>query len=68
MKTLYTVLMLTMLTLSAFASDGNLDKYISEFDYFDRIEMKINSQELIDLLEEGKAQLIDIRFKEEYSA
>lgn len=68
MKTLYTVILLTVMTLPAFASDGNIEKYISEFGYIDRIEMKINSKELIDLLKQGKAQLIDIRFKEEYSA
>lgn len=30
--------------------------------------MKIDSKGLIELLKEGKAQLIDIRFKEEYAA
>jgi rhodanese-related sulfurtransferase len=30
--------------------------------------MKINSVELTVMLEEGKAQLVDIRFKEEYEA
>lgn len=30
--------------------------------------MKITSEELVSLLQEGKAQLIDIRFKEEFSA
>ena len=30
--------------------------------------MKMDSKRLIKLLEEGKAQLIDIRFKEEYAA
>ncbi len=50
MKTLYTVLLLNVMTLPAFASDGNIEKYISEFGYIDRIEMKINN-ELNDLFE-----------------
>jgi len=50
------------------ASDQKLEHYISDFDYISRIEMKMSSKELIKLLKEGKAQLIDIRFKEEYAA
>ena len=52
----------------AFSSDSNLVKYIEDFDYAARKEMKMNSKGLISLLKEGKAQLIDIRFKEEYAA
>ena len=50
------------------ASDQKLEHYISDFDYISRIEMKMSSKELIKLLKEGKSQLIDIRFKEEYAA
>jgi len=42
--------------------------YLSNFDYAERKAMKITSEELISLLMEGKAQLIDIRFKEEFEA
>ena len=49
-------------------SDNTLEAYISGFDYAARKEMKIDSKQLIQLLKQGKAQLIDIRFKEEYAA
>lgn len=44
------------------------DTYLSSFTYEERKEMKINSVELTVMLEEGTAQLIDIRFKEEFEA
>ena len=50
------------------AGDLKLESYISNFDYAARKEMKIDSRGLISLLKQGKAQLIDIRFKEEYAA
>jgi rhodanese-related sulfurtransferase len=50
------------------ADDSQLEKYISGFDYPSRHEMNISSEELIELLGTGKAQLIDVRFKEEYAA
>jgi len=42
--------------------------YLNNFTYEERKDMKINSVELTVMLEEGTAQLIDIRFKEEYEA
>ena len=68
MKQLFVISFLIAMALPVQASNKNLEKYIAEFDYISRIEMKINSKELIRLLKEGKAQLIDIRFKEEYAA
>jgi len=56
------------LTSHAFSSENKLETYIENFDYAARKEMKMDSKGLIKLLEEGKAQLIDIRFKEEYAA
>ena len=50
------------------AGDKRLELYISNFDYAARKEMKMDSKGLIKLLKEGKAQLVDIRFKEEYAA
>ena len=44
-----------------------LEEYITAFDYAARKEMKMDSKGLIELLKQGKAQLIDIRFPEEYS-
>ena len=56
------------LSIPGYASDARLEKYISTFNYEARKEMKMDSEGLIVLLERGKAQLIDIRFPEEYSA
>jgi rhodanese-related sulfurtransferase len=62
-------LILTIGILSpAYSGDNKLEKYIVSFDYAARKEMKMDSRGLIEILKQGKAQLIDIRFKEEYSA
>lgn len=45
-----------------------MKNYLSNFDYAERKTMKITSEELVQYLQEGKAQLIDIRFKEEFAA
>ncbi len=42
--------------------------YLTNFDYNERKAMKITSIELVELLQQDKAQLIDIRFKEEFAA
>lgn len=42
--------------------------YLNSFTYEERKAMKIGSVELVVMLEEGTAQLVDIRFKEEYEA
>ena len=59
---------LLFICVPVYGSDESLEKYISGFDYEARKDMKINSKSLIKLLQEEKAQLIDIRFKEEYAA
>ena len=53
---------------NAYAEELSFEKYISNFDYKARIDMKIESAELIKGIKEGKIQLIDIRFKEEFEA
>ena len=50
------------------AGEADLERYVSDFDYAARKEMKIDSQGLIELLKQGQAQLIDIRFQEEFEA
>ncbi len=45
-----------------------LENYLLTFDYEARKDMKINSNELVTLLKENKAQLIDIRFEKEFRA
>ena len=65
---IYVILILSFGYINAFANDTEIEKYIKAFDYDARKEMKIDSKALIILLKKEKAQLIDIRFKEEYEA
>jgi len=46
----------------------SLEEYLSNFTYQERKAMKIDSLELVELLKTGEAQLIDIRFPEEFAA
>ena len=64
----FAILILLFLPATGLASDSDLESYIKNFDYDARIEMKTNSAKLIDLLEDGKAVLVDIRYKEEQQA
>lgn len=66
----FTFALLTMLLLSnpALANDKMLEDYIKGYDYDARLEMKASSKKLLNLLEDGKAVLVDIRFKEEQQA
>ena len=68
MKNLFIYILLLSCFSTAYASDKSLEVYILNYDYDARKEMKINSTNLKQLLMEDKAQLIDIRFKEEYAA
>ena len=68
MKKLFIVILFFALSMPVYASDNRLETYIAGFDYEARKNMKIDSKGLIKLLKQGKAQLIDIRFPEEYSA
>jgi rhodanese-related sulfurtransferase len=54
--------------LPTHARAEKLDDYLTSFTYQERKDMKIDSVELVELLKEGKAQLIDIRFPEEFGA
>ncbi|MFA7381897.1 MAG: rhodanese-like domain-containing protein [Desulfurivibrionaceae bacterium] len=49
-------------------ADKTLDEYLAGFTYQERKDMKIDSKELVELLKKGEAQLIDIRFPEEFAA
>lgn len=68
MKTLALILLSLALTATAAADDQDLERYVSNFDYAARKEMKVDSKGLIELLTAGQAQLIDIRFTEEFEA
>lgn len=44
----------------------SFDEYLSKFDYKERENMKIKTPDMLALVEEGKAILVDIRFREEF--
>ncbi|MFH1215497.1 MAG: rhodanese-like domain-containing protein [Pseudomonadota bacterium] len=59
-------------TTALFAADGTIgdsvkdfSNYLRAFDYQERKDMKIKSDELKKLFKEGKVQIVDIRFPEE---
>jgi rhodanese-related sulfurtransferase len=68
MKTIIFVMTLLAACVPADGQDVLLEKYVSDFNFDSGKEMKIDSKTLITLLKEGKAQLVDIRFREEYEA
>lgn len=62
------IVTLFSVAFNAHAEEQKLSDFLRSFDYDTRVEMKAGIRELVDLLLEGKAQLVDIRFKEEYEA
>jgi len=49
-------------------NEKSFDAYLRSFDYDERKAMKIQLPEMFELYAAGQAQVIDIRFKEEYEA
>ncbi len=45
----------------------SFEEYLSNFDYVERGRMKIKTPEMLALVENGEAVLVDIRFPEEYA-
>ena len=71
MKRIFCVPLLTLLiscSSSSYGQEVSLESYLSKVDYKERTNMKIDSKTLIKSIKEGRVQLIDIRFKEEYEA
>ncbi|WP_333804817.1 rhodanese-like domain-containing protein [Sulfurospirillum sp.] len=44
----------------------SFEEYLLHFDYKERETMKIKTPDMLALVEEGKAILVDVRFKEEF--
>lgn len=68
---LMTLLLFFVGTTQSYASEQHyeaFDRFLAEFDYETRADMKIDSKRLIRLLTEKKAVLVDIRFTEEVAA
>jgi len=50
------------------AGDLTFENYLKRFDYQERKDMKIGIAEMLQLYKQGKVQIIDVRFPEEYQA
>ena len=62
---------LTIISNFLFSSDlspKNFDEYLKSFDLKERNDMKIKSVDMLNMIENGTAVLIDIRFREEFEA
>ncbi len=65
----YVFMALTAALVSLHALEPrSYDDYLKAYTYEERVAMKIDKVELTVMLEEGTAQLVDIRFREEYEA
>jgi len=65
---LFLSIALLFMAIAGNAQEFTLEEYVSEYDYQARKEMKIQSKQLIGLIKTNKAQLVDIRFEEEYQS
>ncbi|MBD3791485.1 MAG: rhodanese-like domain-containing protein [Campylobacterales bacterium] len=66
MKKIITLLVLVgRLAMGGESEHKQLDQYVKNFDLTEVKNMKISSVEMLNMIEEGSAVLIDIRFKEE---
>jgi len=65
---LMTAIVALTLPVQAFTEPITLENYLLGYNYESRKEMKSSSKQTIDLLEDGKAVLVDIRFAEEQQA
>lgn len=62
---------LVLISSFLFSSDlspKNFDEYLKSFDLKERNDMKIKSVDMLNMIENGTAVLIDIRFREEFEA
>jgi rhodanese-related sulfurtransferase len=54
--------------MPAFAAESEFEAFLTRFDYEMRDDMKIDSKGLAPLLTNGKAILVDVRFRQEVAA
>lgn len=67
-KVIFIVLAIAGLANAVELKKVSFEEYLSKFDYTERENMKIKTPDMLALVEEGKAILVDIRFKEEFEA
>lgn len=65
MKKVIILLLLAGFVMGNASDQKQLDQYMQNFDLAEVGNMKISSVEMLTMIEEGSAVLIDIRFKEE---
>ncbi len=65
---LFLSIALFFIAVAGNAQELPLEEYLLKYDYEARKEMKIQSKQLIELIKTNKAQLVDIRFEEEYKS
>lgn len=69
MKFIQVTLYIALALISTLVSgQSNLDDFLSDFNYENRKEMKVSSEQIITLLQNDQAILVDIRFEEEQAA
>ena len=69
-RKLFLMLIFSMI-FSTFAYAGDsvtFENYLKKFDYQERKDMKIGIAEMLQLYKQGKVQIIDVRFPQEYQA
>lgn len=65
-KIMFVLLAMVGLANAAELNKVSFEEYLSKFDYKEREAMKIKTPDMLALVEEGKAILLDIRFREEF--
>jgi rhodanese-related sulfurtransferase len=65
-KVMFVLLAMMGLANAAELKQVSFEEYLSKFDYKEREAMKIKTPDMLALVEEGKAILLDIRFREEF--
>lgn len=65
-KVIFMVFALIGLVNSADVKKISIEEYLNSFDYKERENMKIKTPDMLALVEEGKAILVDVRFREEF--
>lgn len=71
LKTILSLVIMSVSITSQINPKNEIDlfsSYLKKFDYTERKEMKINIESLLKLIQEDKAEVIDIRFPEEVQA
>ena len=58
-------IILVLFCITTLIDAQDFDTYLQNFDYKARKEMKISTYEMLELVANNKAQLIDIRFEED---